>query len=90
MWRYSDGMATDTATTTTDRNSVIEARVHGHGIYTANAFDMDRAIAKYLPASPRELRAIVTERTGGEIDYSDVNAVSAFLVILASFDDATS
>lgn len=59
----------------------VTADIPGHGSFTPTAASVDLAIERYLPASPRQLQALVTERTG--IDYSDVHEVSALLIVLA-------
>lgn len=56
-----------------------------HGLFVASPMAVDKMIRTHLPASPNQLRNIVQERT--EVDFSDVSEVSAFLVILASFED---
>lgn len=62
----------------------ITADVPGHGQHKVTSDALDASIAKYLPASPAQLREIVEERTG--LDYAQVREVSTFLVILADFD----
>lgn len=62
----------------------ITANHPSHGLYQASARAVDEAIAKYLPASVEELREKVHERT--DVDYSDVDSVSFFLVMLAEWD----
>ncbi|QGJ91033.1 hypothetical protein HWC82_gp45 [Gordonia phage Yikes] len=62
----------------------ITANHPTHGLYQASARAVDEAIAKYLPASVEELREKVHERT--DVDYSDVDSVSFFLVMLAEWD----
>jgi hypothetical protein len=71
--------------TNTDQISIVIARVPGHGAYAVPPHALDRAIARYLPASPAGLQNIATERTG--IDYSDVETVAELLVILADHDE---
>jgi hypothetical protein len=57
-----------------------------HGTYSAPAMLVDAMISRHLPASPNQLRAIVTESTDGmPIDWSDVSDVTAFLVVLAEW-----
>ncbi|QFG10585.1 hypothetical protein HWC68_gp45 [Gordonia phage Gibbin] len=63
----------------------ITANHPSHGLYQASARAVDDAIAKYLPASLEDLRKIIEERTEGT-DYSDVDSVSFFLVMLAEWD----
>ena len=62
----------------------VTVRIYGHGEHTVPAYEVDRAIARYLPASPNGLREIVEERTGE--NWNHVLDVSVFLVVLADFD----
>jgi len=55
---------------------------NAHGMFTTTAYGLDRAIARYLPASVNGLRAKLTE-LNPEIDYSDVHYVSDGLIMLA-------
>lgn len=66
-------------------HATIDLQVAGRGGgYTVTADALDAAMAKYLPASPAQLRAIVEDRSG--VEYPEVTTVSAFLVMLADFD----
>lgn len=58
-----------------------------HRTLSVHPIHLDAVMAKYLPASPRDLRTIVESRTG--IDYADVHEVSTFLLILADLDYPT-
>ncbi|MET9861982.1 hypothetical protein ABZY93_22205 [Streptomyces smyrnaeus] len=42
----------------------ITIEIKGHGQYQTTAHDLDQVIAHYLPASVKELRAKIRERTG--------------------------
>lgn len=55
------------------------------GSFQTTAWELDEAIEKYLPASPKELRAIIEDRTSGE-DYSEVTELSALVIVLAVLD----
>lgn len=66
--------------------TTITATVPNHGMFVASAYQVERAMLLYLPASPAELRERVQYIVGSELDYSDVTEVSTLLVILASFD----
>lgn len=66
-----------------------------HGTWTASTPVLDRAINRYLPASPQVLRSLVEERlstnnlTGYQYarrDWSDIASVSELLVVLAALD----
>ncbi len=56
--------------------------------FTASAFDLDRAIEDYLPASPGLLRSVVADRMGPDApaDLDDVRSVTELLVVLAALD----
>jgi hypothetical protein len=56
-----------------------------HGTFATTGMGLDRVISTYLPASVNDLRAIAEERNP-EINYSDVNDVSSFLIMLADMD----
>jgi hypothetical protein len=62
----------------------IELRLPGHGYYRVTTAALDATMSRYLPASPADLRAIVSEREP-DIDYSEVTDAVAFLVILADW-----
>ena len=64
--------------------ATITVNIPRHGTFKATAYQMDRAMVEYLPASVNSLRKVVNARTG--LDYSDVHEVSTFLVMLASFE----
>lgn len=56
-----------------------------HGQYATDAYSLDEAIRRYLPASVNDLQTIMAEREP-ELDYSDIHSVSEFLIMLASFE----
>ncbi len=55
---------------------------NAHGTFTTDGYGLDRVIARYLPASPNDLRAEMAE-INPDGDYSDVRCVGEFLVMLA-------
>ena len=54
------------------------------GIWTVTTAALSVAIARYLPASPAELRALVEERIGAPVDR-DLD-VAELLIVLADMD----
>ncbi len=54
---------------------------NGHGYFSATPAQLDRAIARYLPASIGELREQVEEICG--FDASDIDSASELLMVLA-------
>ncbi|MFD7257188.1 hypothetical protein [Streptomyces sp. NPDC059874] len=58
----------------------IEQTAHGQFQTTAHHFD--GLMARYLPASVADLRAVIAEMSP-EIDWSDVSTVTECLMILA-------
>lgn len=56
-----------------------------HGTYETTPEALDLMMSKFLPASPEQLRQILSERAP-DIDYSDVRSVSALLVVLAEYE----
>jgi len=56
-----------------------------HRSIAITAGSLDAAVARYLPASPEQLRAEIDRRTG--TDYADVCDVTALLMVLAELDD---
>lgn len=68
----------------TSETNYVMTYIKGRGYFEVTTAAMDAAMARYLPASPAQLRAVAKERTG--MDYYDVLDVSAFLTILADFD----
>lgn len=69
-----------------DAEMKVTANHPDHGLYQASARALDEAIARYLPNSVDGLRKVVQERVGEDLDYSDVDSVGFFLVMLAEFD----
>lgn len=55
--------------------------VNEHGLYAAWSSHVDRAIERYLPASPGELRDRASQALGHTVNTS---SVSELLVMLAS------
>lgn len=74
MTRHSDTLTQPT----------LSLELPGHGTFSVSAARLDDAVSRYLPSSPRQLRAIVEERT--QLDYSDVRDASALLIVLADLD----
>ena len=73
--------------------STITLSLPGHGDYTVTDSALTAAMARYLPASPRELRALTVERaTGASVaNLPDGDALATLdlagcLVMLADFD----
>lgn len=64
----------------------VRVNIKGHGEYSTTTAGLDKAIGAYLPASCSVLRDIAEERAGHR--FEGVYDVSAFLIILADFDDA--
>ena len=64
----------------------ISVTIAGYGQIDVTSLDLDRAIARYLPASPSSLRALCQERSGLAEGFTDLNDVSAFLLVLADWD----
>lgn len=56
------------------------------GCITVTTSALDATMAKYLPASAAQLRAIVQERSDMPSWYDDMTDVSTFLLILADWD----
>lgn len=56
--------------------------ITGRGSYRVTAGAFDRAMRRYLPASPADLRT-TCEELWPEEDYSQVHTVTEFLMILA-------
>ena len=63
----------------------VTATIPGHGVFVASTAVLDIVIDRHLPASVNDLRARVSAVAEG-IDYSDVHEVSAFLMILADWE----
>jgi hypothetical protein len=59
---------------------------NAHGTFTTTASGLDLEIARRLPASPNDLREAMGWAVGGDIDYSDVHDVAAFLIMFADMD----
>jgi hypothetical protein len=55
-----------------------------HGAYETTPEALDLMMSKFLPASPEQLRQVLSERS--EVDYSDVHSVSALLLVLAEYE----
>lgn len=55
--------------------------------YTVWAWELDAAIAKYLPQSPSNLRELVENVTSDRGCFDNVNDACSLLVILAYFED---
>lgn len=55
-----------------------------HGVYTATPAQLDDAIARHLPASANDLRALLVD-ADPDIDWSDLTDVSALLIVLAYY-----
>jgi len=69
---------------------IVAIYVPAHGYYGSTAADVDALIARYLPASVDELRALLYERAESyEIDYSDVRTKIELLLILGEYDGVT-
>jgi hypothetical protein len=68
--------------------TTIELKVPDRGTHTVTSAALSVAIAKYLPASPLQLWAIIAERTGTEPTDPQVRGldIAACLVMLADFD----
>ena len=64
----------------------ITISIRGHGEYQTTADGLDMLMYRYLPASVSELRAKIEQRSGGEIDYSDLHTVTECLMVLAELD----
>ena len=64
--------------------TIITANVGRHGTHEATGAAVELTITRYLPDSVANLRRLVEERSG--VDFSDVDDIAAFLVILADFD----
>lgn len=64
----------------------IHVTIAGYGDIDIDSMDFDRAISRYLPASPASLRALCQERSGLTDGFTDLNDVSAFLAMLADWD----
>lgn len=62
--------------------------IPGYGMAMCSVDALDRAMQKYLPASPSALRDVAEMRT--QLTFADVKTVSAFLIILADFDELRS
>ena len=54
-----------------------------HGTFSANAFLVEQAIMKFLPASVNDMRQLFKD-LGYQEDYSDVHYISEWLVIIAT------
>ena len=63
---------------------IVNVTIKGHGTHTVTSAALDMAMLRYLPSNPARLRAIVEERTAS--DWSDVEDVSTFVIVLADFD----
>lgn len=66
--------------------TVIEAEIEGHGRFGTSGLGFDLMIERYLPNSVVGLVALIHEKNGHEVDYSDVESVSELLLILAQID----
>jgi hypothetical protein len=65
----------------------LKITIGTHGAFQTYAARFDLLIARYLPASPRQLRALIEERAEGSgIDYSDLDSVTECLMVLAEYD----
>lgn len=69
----------------TSSESRVSVTLKGHGTYSCHPSTLDLMIEKYLPASPRHLRAVCEEQSA--LDLSDVVDVSAFLVMLGEWQE---
>jgi hypothetical protein len=73
-----------TASQTTASQLAKFTVTNAHGTFTTVGSGLDLAMLRYLPASPDQLREVMSDATG--LDYSDIHSVSEFLIMLADAD----
>lgn len=66
-------------------NDIILRGANG-GDFQCTGGELTAAIGCYLPSSLAVLRAVAEDRTDGGVDFSDLETVGEFLIVLADLD----